>query len=529
LLQLALSLIPRLLPSIHEADRQLLENALEIMDDDRLQAYADQASTIDIGTITSRANVETLQRLRDNDPKLTNLAVCRERRRGRRVLGGGGRDSGFEYYCPSDPEDLGFAGTGAWWAGAFIGNNKNLRELVVYGSSFAEANNSLPKFLAGVSRNQSIRGIRLCGIDLSNVDILRTMNLFFENNANLRRVDVTRCDFGGEGDRLVSSMLRCCCQSLEEFKLDGNLDEGERPTRTIAALRTRTQLKYIFLDNMNVGSNECRTLAALPCFNNLQELNLMGNNFDDDGVEALMRALASDNRLRTLDLSYNPLITTRGLQSIVGILGRPTTKLSELYLLWNGVNDEGADILAGALANNRKLTTLGLLADSEDNTIARRRLIEANDNLITARGWQALVNALCNTSSLEATYRSNHFLRWLSASENNLPSIGDEDGGAAILSSLAFSLETNRSGAKEAARRKIIEHHLSSDEGMCHFAGMDRAVLPRVLAWVPDDELSLDRVYRLVRNLHSDMIGFVPTSVEAPAVRRSKRQKTGGH
>ncbi|KAL9184913.1 hypothetical protein ACHAXT_002690 [Thalassiosira profunda] len=382
--------------------------------------------SIDIGTITSGANVDVLRRIRDDDPGLTKLAVCTEQHRGRRVLGGGGSDSGFEYYCPSDHEDLRFTGTGAWWTGSFIGSNKNLRELVVYGSSFAEPNNSLLKFLAGVSRNRSIRGIRLHGIDLSNVDILRTTNLIFKNNANLRRVEV----------------------------------------------------------------------------------------IDDNGVEALMGALANGNRLRDLELSQNPAITTRGLQSIADAVQHPTTDLRALNLLWNGVDDEGANILALAVANNQKLRILGLLATNEDPVFPRRL---DNRNLITPRGWQAFADVLCNTSSVEATYRSNHTLRRFSWTKSILPNIGDEGsgGGTAILSSLAFSLEMNQRGPREeAARRKIIEHHLSSDESMGHFAGMDRAVLPRVLAWVPDDELSL--LYRVVRNLHSEL-DSVPTSAEAQA------------
>ncbi|KAL9188356.1 hypothetical protein ACHAXT_006734 [Thalassiosira profunda] len=434
-----------------------------------------------------------LERLRDNDPKLTKLVVCHALQRFCGMRGW----SDFDCYCPSADEDLGRAGV-------FIGNNNTLQELGFLGNLFLdEANDSLSVFFRGVSRSRSICRVDLSQIDLSNGDILRAMDPFFENYGNPLTVQVSGCQFGGKGDLDLALMLRSC-RSLEGVYLEGNLDEGEHPTSIITslditALSSRTQLKWLSLVNMNVGW--LWSLVSRPFFSKLRGLNLIDNNIDDDGVRALTGALASGNSLLSLKLSHNPLITTRGLQKIAHALQYPTTNLLELELLWNGVDDEGAEILARALASNRKLRSLILVAGDKDKFLARRLRIVANDNIITAEGWQAFVDVLYNKSSLEATYQSNHTLQGFG---NKLPSTTVEGDGALVLYALRVSLETNRMGANEAARRKIIDHHLSCDEGMGYFVGIERAALPRAIAWVPDDELS--PFYRVVRNLHSELV-----------------------
>ncbi|KAL9180834.1 hypothetical protein ACHAXT_011287 [Thalassiosira profunda] len=466
--------------------------------------YAERARSIDIGTITSSANVETLQRLWDNDSGLTKLVVGREVQRG--------LYEGIESaacYCPSTiNEDL-------RWAGVFIGHNTNLRELVFCGhhsrgifaakstaDAFAELDNYL-QFLSGVSHNTSIVSLEFN--ELTNGDI----RAFFANNRNLRRVASFDCEFGGGGDWLLSSMLRGC-QSLEDIRLTNNLGEGERPTTTIEALSTQTQLEYLALSVMNVGNAECRALAELPVISNLRTLNLSVNNIDDAGVEALVGAVANGNKLCSFDLSHNRSITTRGLQSLAVFLESSQCNLLRLSLLSSGVDDEGANILGMALANNRKLKFLELVVNYYSYC------------LITAQGWSALDDVLCNTSSVQATSQSNHILTSFSH-ENIAPSIGGESG--AIPSSLVYSLEMNKRGAMEAARRKIIRHHLGSDEGMGYFVDMGPSALPHLLACVQLDELSL--LYRFVRSLPSEL-GIVPAAETAQMGPQRKRKKTSG-
>ena len=63
----------------------------------------------------------------------------------------------------------------------------------------------------------------------------------------------------------------------------------------------------------------------------LQELNLCNNDIDDEGVDILVGALAN-SRLSSLDLSSNRNITARGCQSLAALLENPNSNLEELYL-----------------------------------------------------------------------------------------------------------------------------------------------------------------------------------------------------
>ena len=60
------------------------------------------------------------------------------------------------------------------------------------------------------------------------------------------------------------------------------------------------------------------------------------------------------------------------------------------------INDACAEILAGSLVNNTKLEVLGLDA--------------GNDN-ITCVGCESFHRLVCDTSSMSATYESNHTLQ----------------------------------------------------------------------------------------------------------------------
>jgi hypothetical protein len=75
--------------------------------------------------------------------------------------------------------------------------------------------------------------------------------------------------------------------------------------------------------------------------------------------------------------------------------------------------------------------------------------------------WSAISALLCNKSSIEATYTSNHTLQTLSASYDD----GWYHHGAMDIPVGLYShLRTNQSPNKAAvARKKIVEHHAVED------------------------------------------------------------------
>ncbi|KAL9185880.1 hypothetical protein ACHAXT_003657 [Thalassiosira profunda] len=421
--------------------------------DDLRDVYAKLASIVNIEGVTLHANVGTLCQLRDNDESLDTLIVCAEEN----------REEASEY-CPSPDEDLG-------WAGHFVGGNTNVQHLTLHSLPLEESNDSLDTFFRGASRNSSIWELRLEWIDLSNGRAIDAMEPFFHNNTNLL--------------------------------------ESLQPTKIIAALDGLSKLKKLYLHQMGIRSTGCVSLSLLS---NLEKLSLIDNEINDYGVAALRGAIENGSSLRVLDLSHNPGISIRGYKSIACMMKSSTSNLTRLKLLWNNVDDERANILASALGNGCTLSVLVLVADdaddADDQFIARQLGIDARDNVITRRGWWAFAKALCDTTSIDATYESNHTLTGLTRVPKNVPTF--------LPPLLKFSLRANRlyrANKGHLLLRKIQKQHLGGDTGMRVLSDMDRSVLPLFIARLPDHPSllwPLRLLYRCVRNLPSQFGRGIP-------------------
>ena len=127
----------------------------------------------------------------------------------------------------------------------------------------------------------------------------------------------------------------------------------------------------------------------------LQYLFISRNDIGDEGIEALVPALKNCRHFRLLRADSNPSITTRGWQNFATVLQSPNPYvLVRLYITENNIDDEAAAAFARALVNNHRLSKLDL----------------ENNPSITAVGWKALSKTLCDTSSVNAIFLSNHTL-----------------------------------------------------------------------------------------------------------------------
>ena len=94
--------------------------------------------------------------------------------------------------------------------------------------------------------------------------------------------------------------------------------------------------------------------------------------------------------------------------------------------------------------------------------------IYLNNNPITDDGWDAFSKLLCDSSSVNATFLSNHTLQYVSSDAN------------AIIGPL---LDLNeRNDKKEVATIKILQSH--DDFDMQPFFEWEFKVLPLVLGWL---------------------------------------------
>ena len=447
--------------------------------------YDAQADTIDVDDIAKNSNNRiVMRRIKMNDVTFdanddNNESFSLWIQNHHDVNGEGCVD-----YVPEGAYDMG-------WLGYFVGKNNHLKRLYI--NSFTPTSGSslrdvLDPFFRGVSSNKSIKKIDLAGMDMLGGEVFTVLGPFFKNISSLTDIDINNCVWGDEGGRLFALAIGSSTnKSLERVTLRNNNISDEGMVDIITALSVHPHLKRLNLVGNGLRENGCVALVTLlRCSaKELQYLYISNNDVGDEGIEALVPALANCNQLNELYISDNPSITTKGWQSLATILEAPNSNLEVLDMSQNNVNDEPVASFASALANNHTLHTLYL----------------DNNRSITAFGLQAFSNVLCDTTSINSTYLSNHTLYYL----------GDEFYENAIIGPLLDMNE--RDDKKEVAVIKILQNH--SDFDMQPFFEWEFKVLPLVLSWLerasvfemPEDfepniePRKLSTIYQFVRGM----------------------------
>lgn len=129
-------------------------------------------------------------------------------------------------------------------------------------------------------------------------------------------------------------------------------------------LRASTNLQRIKLESCNISDEQLKSIVEATRGHNLVELILYGNRIGDSGCEIIATLLKDNCNLQSLSLSRNPL------------------------------SNDGATAIARSLANNTKLEELYIENTSIDTKVVKYVFTEL----------------LCNTSSINDTYNSNHTL-----------------------------------------------------------------------------------------------------------------------
>ena len=188
------------------------------------------------------------------------------------------------------------------------------------------------------------------------------------------------------------------------------------------------------------------------------------------------------------------------------MLERPNSNLEDLSLASNNIGNEGALIFANALAKNLKLKILYL-----------------GGNGITAEGWSTFSNVLCDTSSINNTFLSNHTLCSFGVVPNNIPTD--------VRSSLALNESSEEK--KQVAIKKILRHHRDFD--MQPIFEWDLKVLPIAIKWferarsIEDTDetvIGKNKLGSIYQFIHAMPEVFEP----APAAAGGKRKRSAaGH
>ena len=186
----------------------------------------------------------------------------------------------------------------------------------------------------------------------------------------------------------------------------------------------------------------------------VEEINLKVCTIDGYRMRELAPVIRGAIRLKNIDLGWGT-IGTVGCHALATAVQDPHCNLVTLNLAHVRIDDDCAVILADALKSNGKLESLDL----------------TNNNDITRRGWYAFSKTLCDRSSINGTYSSNHMLKH----------IGEDDEDR-FPPSLEKLLKFNESAdKKEVAIKKILHCHPNFD--MKPFFEWDMKMLPTAVNW----------------------------------------------
>jgi Ran GTPase-activating protein (RanGAP) involved in mRNA processing and transport len=425
----------------------------------------------------------TLQRLRDGN--LDRITV-------RRTTVRWGDDS---YFAVSEGDDLG-------WLGYFIGRSESLRELKIddWSEDNRWAEDVIHALSDGIARNRSIQhvivgylsndGFAAIMRTLGNLTQLETLTVnplsnygdndhlcvalgnLLESGVRLKHLSLDENYIGDVGVTALVQGLRCSGSSLKVLDLcDGSIGSEGLSTLT-AALTNCTRLERLDLsyNNFSMAAAGLRSLSDWLQTATLTELRFYDCGINDRGLRALAKGAV--NHCKLIDLKWNTDITTRGLKYLSKRLQSGSCRLERLILTC--VTNDHAEVLARGLAGNKTLKCLQLFGNG--------------DNIaITPAGWLTLIKELCDTSSINNIYNSNHTVYELWEDHKNYGfwdyldyDYDMELGGLAR--DLALYLRLNEKYPQHAARCKILVNHKHLDMTPL-LRQLELKCLPLVIGW----------------------------------------------
>eukprot|EP00986_Skeletonema_menzelii_P013086 scaffold7435_cov74-Skeletonema_menzelii.AAC.2 len=346
------------------------------------------------------------------------------------------------------------------WLGYFIGNSKHSKELHIFDCREGQ---NIEAFIEGINRNRLIETLNN-GLDLGGITF-RKLNPFFRNINNLSCLCLKNVEVGMDGAQSLALTLTLGGSQCQSFKTlcieDCNLnDEGF--AGIAVALRIHPQLEQLRLRSKKIGLIGCialgDTMRGWGASSNLKSLNLYDNAIDDRGLQALVAGM-TNSPLEELNLDSN-LITGVGLRSMNPYFQSGNCRLRNLRLYFINFGDEGALALADGLKGNKSL---------------RRLQFHPCESGITDVGWAAFSKLLCDPSSINNTYHSNH----------NIDQIGYCFANEGTPPDMLHYISVNHLSRHphEAAIRKILISHPDLDMEPFFQSQWNLKLLPVVIDW----------------------------------------------
>ncbi|KAF9130296.1 hypothetical protein BGW39_003257 [Mortierella sp. 14UC] len=299
-----------------------------------------------------------------------------------------------------------------------LAKNETIRELDLSSNRITATGMEL--LAEGLLYNRAL--VRLC-LQSNNIKLAGAPSLarLLTKNRVLRHLNVGSNGLGSEGCVMIADAVRFN-RTLNSLSLDMNEMGPRGATAMAAALVSNRHLTYLYLPHNNIGDQGlleiCQSLKrnksligldlelnnigyaqslvgmtalgdVLRINKTLREINLAYNLFSGDAISELMKGVAANSTLESINFT-NCGISTKGALAIAEVL--PSARgLQNLGLTSNpDIAVEGYWALSNSLAKNRSMKGIQLDYNSED----RHVLYEAIQHLLTRNFiWQQAIYA----------------------------------------------------------------------------------------------------------------------------------------
>eukprot|EP00984_Skeletonema_dohrnii_P025672 scaffold14845_cov115-Skeletonema_dohrnii-CCMP3373.AAC.4 len=315
------------------------------------------------------------------------------------------------------------------------------------------------------------------------------------SSGKVRELRLSRNNFGDKGlEALAESLAHN--RALRVLSIAANTAITKIGVRAVSRIlqSRKCLLEDLQLDRISIYEEGGKILGdALSINTSLVTLSLKcwGNDVSigDDGLKALALGLSRNSHLKNLDLSGNRAITSVGLRSLKQYFQSPSCALETLSLSYIDFGDEGAYALTDALGQNKSVKSMRF-----------------DERGITSKGWDAFLKLLCDSSSPNNIYLSNHTLSLLSVCRYTQAS---SEVQKSILGWLKMNEDCQTPNL--AAKAKIL--HFFPNLDMVPLFQWNLKFLPLVKSWFenttsPNVEFAanirnreLSAVYKFVRGL----------------------------
>jgi hypothetical protein len=220
------------------------------------------------------------------------------------------------YYCLSsdalrqikcnDPDVIDLRLEDGFWArgaGRAIGDNNVIQYLSVDFSVGTRNTNWVRELYQGLSRNRTICRLSLMNYD-SDVGMFHILTPFFQHNRNLRCLKVSAFHEGRPLHSLSLALSNCKDSQLEDIYIETVASTDDQVGLFFDSLKQISSLVAIGFQNILIGRVGCESLAELLSnpSSKIEDIDIGSNNIDDDSASILSKALIRTTSIREVSV-----------------------------------------------------------------------------------------------------------------------------------------------------------------------------------------------------------------------------------